>query len=65
VNYTFDADGQRSVILPKITNYIFAKEDGHVRRIYEGDGFWRYTIYNPASFLGNLERECIGRGNYD
>lgn len=65
MNYTFDAPGQRSVILPKITNYIFVKEGGSVRRVYEGDVFWQYTIYNPASFLGNLERECIGRGNYD
>ncbi len=65
VKYTYDADGQKSIILPKITNYIFVKEDGSVRRIYEGDGFWQYTIYNPSSYLGNLERECIGRNNDD
>ncbi len=63
IKYTFDADGQKSIILPKITNYIFVKEDGSVRRVYEGDGFWQYTIYNPSSFLGNLERDCIGRNN--
>ena len=63
VNYTFDAPGQKCILLPKITNYIFAKEGGSVRRIYEGDTFWSYIIYNPASFLGNLERDCIGRSN--
>ena len=65
IKYTFDAEGQKSIILPKITNYIFVKEGGSIRRVYEGDGFWQYTIYNPASYLGNLERECIGRGNGD
>ena len=63
VQYNFDAPGYKSIILPKITNYIFVKESGSVRRIYEGDGFWGYIIYNPLSFLGNLERECIGRSN--
>ncbi len=63
VNYTFDAPGQKCILLPKITNYIFAKEEGSVRRIYEGDTFWSYIIYNPVSFLGNLERDCIGRSN--
>ncbi len=65
VAYTFDSPGQKSIILPKITNYIFAKEGGSVRRVYEGDSFWHYTIYNPASYLGNLERDCIGRTNSD
>ncbi len=65
VAYTFDCPGQKSIILPKITNYIFAKEAGSVRRVYEGDDFWNYTIYNPKSFLGNLERDCIGRTNYE
>jgi hypothetical protein len=63
VQYNFDAPGYKSIILPKITNYIFVKESGSVRRIYEGDSFWSYIIYNPLSFLGNLERECIGRSN--
>ena len=63
VNHTFDAPGQKCILLPKITNYIFAKEGGSVRRVYEGDTFWSYIIYNPASFLGNLERDCIGRSN--
>ena len=63
VSYNFDAPGQRSIILPRITNYIFAKEGGAVRRVYEGDSFWKYTIYNPASYLGNMERDCIGRTN--
>jgi len=63
VAYCFDSPGQKSIILPKITNYIFAKEGGSVRRVYEGDSFWHYTIYNPASYLGNMERDCIGRTN--
>ena len=63
VAYTFDCPGQKSIILPKITNYIFAKEGGAVRRVYEGDSFWSYTVYNPQSFLGNMERDCIGRTN--
>ncbi len=63
VSYCFDAPGHKSILLPKITNYIYVKEGGSVRRIYEGDSFWNYIIYNPASFLGNLERECIGRSN--
>lgn len=65
VQYGYDAPGQKSILLPRITNYIFVKEDGSVRRICEGDAFWNYIIYNPASFLGNLERECIGRSNAD
>lgn len=65
VKYAFDAEGQKSIILPKITNYIFVKEDGSVRRLYEGDSFFHYTIYHPKSYLGNLERECIGRSNQD
>ena len=63
VQYGFDAPGHKSILLPKITNHIYVKEESSVRRVYEGDSFWSYIIYNPASFLGNLERECIGRSN--
>lgn len=64
-DYTFDAVGERIILLPEIPKYLFVKEADVQKRLFAGDRIWGYIIYEPKSFLGNLSRDCLGRANND
>ena len=34
-----------------------------VKRIEPGDRIWGYTVYNTTSFIGAIDRKCLGRTN--
>ena len=34
-----------------------------VKRLEPGDKIWGYTIYNTTSFIGAIDRKCLGRTN--
>lgn len=34
-----------------------------VKRLEPGDKIWDYTIYNTTSFIGAIDRKCLGRTN--
>ena len=39
------------------------KSDGSVKMLEPGDSIWGYTLYNTTSFLGAVDRKCLGRTN--
>lgn len=39
------------------------KEAKSTRELQPGDRIWGYTIYNTTSFLGAIDRKCLGRYN--
>lgn len=39
------------------------KSDGNVKSLEPGDSIWGYTLYNTTSFLGAIDRKCLGRTN--
>ena len=39
------------------------KEAKSTRELQPGDKIWGYTIYNTTSFLGAIDRKCLGRSN--
>ena len=39
------------------------KSSNDVKKIEPGDIIWDYTIYNTTSFIGAIDRKCLGRTN--
>ena len=39
------------------------REAKSTRELQPGDKIWGYTIYNTTSFLGAIDRKCLGRSN--
>lgn len=39
------------------------KSDDDVKRLEPGDKIWNYTIYNTTTFIGAVDRKCLGRSN--
>ena len=64
-DYTFDAAGEKIILLPDEPKYLFVKEGEMQKKLYPGDRIWGYIIYEPKSLLGNLDRDCLGRANND
>lgn len=64
-DYTFDAEGEKIILLPEIPKYLFVKEGETQKKLFAGDRIWKYIIYEPKSLLGNLSRDCLGRANND
>ncbi len=64
-DYTFDAEGEKIILLPEIPKYLFVKEGEMQKKLFAGDRIWGYIIYEPSSLLGNLDRDCLGRANND
>ena len=64
-DYTFDAEGERIILLPDVPRYLFVKEREMQKKLFPGDRIWGYIIYEPKSLLGNLDRDCLGRANND
>ena len=64
-DYTFDAAGEKIILLPDEPKYLFVKEGEMQKKLFPGDRIWGYIIYEPKSLLGNLDRDCLGRANND
>lgn len=63
IDYSFQAPGQKLIILIKFPKKLYATEYGATRKLFSGDRIWKYIIYDTASFLGAFDRECLYRSN--
>jgi hypothetical protein len=64
-DYSFNAEGQKLLLLINFPRRIFATEHGATRKLFPGDKIWNYIIFNTKSFLGAQDRECLYRSNED
>ena len=64
-DYTYDAVGEKIILLTETPRQLFVKEGEMQKKLYPGDRIWGYIIYEPKSLLGNLDRDCLGRANND
>ena len=61
--YAFASDSKKLMILIKFPRKVFVSEFGATRKLFSGDRIWNYIIFDPKSFLGAQDRECLHRSN--
>jgi len=61
--YSFVADGQKLLLLIKFPKRTYVSSDGATKKLFPGDKIWNYILFDTRSFLGALDRDCLGRSN--
>ncbi len=59
VDYTFDADGIKVLILNPVAHRVLVEEKGKTAAMDNGSRVGEYRVYTPNAFLRALERDCV------
>lgn len=59
MDYTFDADGIKVLILNPVAHRVLVEENGKTAAMDNGSRVGEYRVYTPNAFLRALERDCV------
>jgi energy-coupling factor transporter transmembrane protein EcfT len=59
--YGVTGEGRRLLVISPEPKYVFVSSDGGQRRLFTGDKMWQYTVFEPDSFFGSMDRHCLGK----
>ncbi len=59
VDYTFEADGIKVLILNPVARRVFVEENGKTMAMDNGSRVGEYRVYTPNAFMRAVERDCV------